>query len=124
MKLYRDYSSIHLEMFKVDLDQNLNCATITLVTNAPIMKKILRFNNSPFMTKTLRKAIMHISKFKNIYKESRQMIIGQIIKSKGIFVYTYSIKPKKIISRIQTYRIYSITENPGKQSSRILLIKD
>ena len=52
------------------------------------------------------------------------MIIGQIIKSKGIFVYTYSIKPKKIISRIQTYRIYSITENPGKQSSRILLIKD
>ena len=100
MKLYRDYSSIHLEMFKVDLDQNLNCATITLVTNAPIMKKILRFNNSPFMTKTLRKAIMHISKFKNICKESGQMIIGQIIKNKGIFVCTYCVKPKKIISRI------------------------
>ena len=35
------------------------------------IKKIARFNNSPFMTKTLRKAIMHRSRLKNIYIRKR-----------------------------------------------------
>ena len=30
-------------------------------------KKIVPFNDSPFMTKTLRKAIVHRSRLKNIY---------------------------------------------------------
>ena len=34
-------------------------------------EKIVRFNNSPFMTKTLRKAIMHRSRLKNIYIPKR-----------------------------------------------------
>ena len=34
-------------------------------------KKNLRFNNSPFMTKTLRKAIMHRSRLKNRYIRKR-----------------------------------------------------
>ena len=34
-------------------------------------KKILRFNDNPFMTKSLRKAIMHRSKVKNIYNQTR-----------------------------------------------------
>ena len=70
-------------MFKTDLDLNLKCATSfeysdfqspftrVLHNHAPIKKKILRFNNSPFMTKTPSKAIMHRSKFKNIYKKKR-----------------------------------------------------
>ena len=83
MKLYRDYSSFRMEIFKADLDQNLKCATSfeysdfrrtltrVLHNHALIKKKILRFNNSRFMTKTLRKAIMHRSKFKNIYNKKR-----------------------------------------------------
>ena len=79
MKLYRDCSSFQMEMFKADLDQNPKCTasfqysdfqstfTEVLHNHAPIKKKILRFNNSPFMTITLRKAIMHRSKLKNIY---------------------------------------------------------
>ena len=75
MKLYRDNSSFQMEMFKTDLDQNLKCTasfeysdfqstfTQVLHNHAPIKKKIPRFNNSPFMAKTLRKAIMHRSKF-------------------------------------------------------------
>ena len=35
--------------------------------HAPIKKKILRFNDNPFMTKSLRKAIIHRLKLKNIY---------------------------------------------------------
>ena len=34
-------------------------------------KKIQRFNNNPFMTKQLRKAIMHHSRLKNIFNKSR-----------------------------------------------------
>ena len=70
-------------MFKADLDQNLKCTTSfeysdfqstftwVLHNHAPIKKKILCFNNSSFMTKTLKKAIMHRSKFKNIYIKNR-----------------------------------------------------
>ena len=36
-----------------------------------IKKKILRFNDNPFMTKALRKAVMDRSKLKNIFHETR-----------------------------------------------------
>ena len=34
-------------------------------------KYILRFNNNPFMKKSLRKALMYRSKLKNIYSKTR-----------------------------------------------------
>ena len=34
-------------------------------------KKIQRFNNNPFMTKQLRKAIMHRSRLKNVFNKNR-----------------------------------------------------
>ena len=37
----------------------------------PLRKNILRFDNSPFMSKALRKAIMHRTKLKNIYNKQR-----------------------------------------------------
>ena len=96
MKLYRGYSSFQMERFKADLDQNLKCTTSfeysdfqsaftwVLHYHAPIKNKILRFNNTPSMTKTLRKAIMHMSKSKICITKSGLMIIGQFIKIKGI----------------------------------------
>ena len=83
MKLHRDYSSFQMERFKADLDQNLKCTNSfeysnfqnifsrVLHNHASIKKKILRFNNSSFMTKAPRKAIMHRSKLKNIYNKKR-----------------------------------------------------
>ena len=65
--------------FKVELDDELKNGIVTecshfqnifiqvLNNHAPAKKKILRFNNSPLMTKTIRKAIMHRSRLKNIY---------------------------------------------------------
>ena len=62
-KLYRDYSSFNMNYFKEDLYNNLNNNSITeyshfqnifleiLHKHAPIKKKILRFNDNPFMTK-------------------------------------------------------------------------
>ena len=37
----------------------------------PLRKKVLRFSNSPFMSKSLRKAIMRRSQLKNIYNKER-----------------------------------------------------
>ena len=82
-KLYRDYNSFNIDHFKEDLDNNLKNNSITeyshfqnifleiLHKHAPIKKKILRFNDNPFMTKALRKAIMHRSKLKNIFHKTR-----------------------------------------------------
>ena len=99
-------------MFKADLDQSLTCTTSfqfsdfqstftrVLHNHPPIKKNILRFNNSSFMTKALRKAIMHRFKLKNIYSKKRTNENWEDYKSKGIFVRTCCIKPKQIISRI------------------------
>ena len=76
-KLYRDYSSFNLDIFKEDLENNFKNNFITKYSDfqnvfleilhkyAPIKKLILRFNDNPFMIKSLRKAIiMHRSKLK------------------------------------------------------------
>ena len=42
-----------------------------LNAHALVKKKIQRFNNNPFMTKQLRKAIMHRSRLKNIFDKNR-----------------------------------------------------
>ena len=56
---------------------------------------MLKVNNSPFMTKILRKAIIHRSKIKNIYNRKRTddnwINYGK----------TYSAKPKTIFPEIQ-----------------------
>ena len=81
--LYWDYNSFNIDHFKEDLDNNLKNNSITkyshfqnifleiLYKQSPIKKKILRFNDNPFMTKTIRKAIIHRSKFKNVFHKTR-----------------------------------------------------
>ena len=75
-KLYRDYSSFNIDHFKEDLGNNLKNNSITeyfyfqknfleiIHEHALIKKKKdLRIKGNPFMTKALRKPIMHRSKF-------------------------------------------------------------
>ena len=81
--MYRDYKTFNIDFFKRDLGESLenhtsydyscfqNIFTAFLNKHASIRKNIKRFNNSPFMSKALRKAIMHRSKFKNIYNKYR-----------------------------------------------------
>ena len=86
MKMCRDYKTFNTDFFKRDLRKSLenytnydyscfqNIFIALLNKHAPIKKKIMRFNNNPFMSKALRKAItiiMHRSKFKNIYNKYR-----------------------------------------------------
>ena len=82
-ELYLDYNLFNVKLFKENLGENLksnnpvsisdfqNTFITVLHKHAPIKKKVLRFNNSPFTSKALRKAIMHKSKLKNIYNKKR-----------------------------------------------------
>ena len=49
----------------------LNAHALVLNAHVPVKKKIQRFNNNPFMTKQLRKAIMHSSRLKNVFNKNR-----------------------------------------------------
>ena len=83
MKMYRDYKTLNIELFQREIGESLeNHITydypysqkifIALLNkDAPIKKNIMRFNNNPFMSKALRKAIMHRSKLKNVYNKYR-----------------------------------------------------
>ena len=93
-----------------------------LYNHVLVKKKIFRFTNIPFMTKTLRKSIMHRSKSKNIYNKSGRMIIGQIIKNEMNFCVNPLGKTKKDF--FQKLDIRDLKENSGKQSSSILLTND
>ena len=98
-----------MDNFNAELDHKLKSDIVTEYSNfqnsfiqvlnnhAPAKKKIVRFNNSHFMTKTLRKAIMHRSRLKiYIYISVKEMIkIGEIIRSKQIFVLTFFVKLKQ-----------------------------
>ena len=101
--------------FKAGLDDKLKSGVVTEYSNfqnifiqvlnnhSPAKKKIVHLNNSPFMTKTLRKAIMHRSRliiyiYIYIYMSVKEMIkIGKTIRSKEIFVLTFSAKLKQIL---------------------------
>ena len=62
-----------------------NIFVALLNKHAPVKKKIMRFNDNLFMSKALRKAIMHRSKFKNMIN-TEQKTTGKITKSKESFV--------------------------------------
>ena len=82
-KFYRDYKSFNFEYFNNELNELLksekdisyslfeNIFLQVLNAHAPVKKKIQRFNNNPFMTKQLRKAIMHRSRLKNVFNKNR-----------------------------------------------------
>ena len=78
---YRNYKNFDKNIFKQRLNNKLSLQTssnfslfyksfLSILNDlAPIKKKMLRYNNSPFMNKALRKAIMLRSKLKNKYNK-------------------------------------------------------
>ena len=71
--------------------------------------KVLRFNNNAFMTKSLRKAIMLRSRFKNNFNKKCDNY-----KNKGIFMLNYSTRPKENILVILMSKVFLTTKNSGK----------
>ena len=66
----------------------------------PLRKKVLRFSNSPFMSKSLRKAIMRRSQLKNIYNKERTDVNKSNCENNGIFVSRYFGELRKTIFKI------------------------
>ena len=83
MKMYRDYKTFNIELFQREIGESFETHTtydysyfqnifIALLNkHVPIKKKIMHFNDNPFMSKALRKTIMQRSKLKNIYNKYR-----------------------------------------------------
>ena len=84
---YRDYKKYNSLNFSRDLYNKLQCDVSAssnydsfqdilgevLDKHAPIKKKNLRANNSPFMTKQLRKMIMNRSRYKNKFFKNKSV---------------------------------------------------
>ena len=82
---YRDYKNYSSCEFNKDLKRKLisdptsninytnfqNIMSQVLEKHAPLKTKYLRANNSPFMTKQLRKMIMNRSRCKNAYYKNK-----------------------------------------------------
>ena len=124
---YRDYKRFDQKKFETELKLKLNSqanliystfqAVFLEILNkiVPVKKKVLRFNNNAFMTKSLRKATMLRSRLKNNFNKKGLMKTGTIIRSKGIFVLDYSTRPKKNILVILMSKVFLTTKNSGKQ---------
>ena len=147
-KLYRDYSEFNMDNFKAELDDKLKSGVVTEYSNfqnifiqvlnnhAPAKKKIVRFINSPFMTKTLRKAIMHRSRLKYIYiyiyirkrndkywgkyKKQRNFCVDLLRKTKTEYFKNLNVKDlsdnRKFWKTIKPY-----FSNKGLNSNKLLL---
>ena len=82
---YRDYSAYRTVDFRSDLMANIRSVSLdhenygafdgmvtdVLLQHAPIKKKYLRANDGPFMTKELRKEMMHRKRFLNKYNKAK-----------------------------------------------------
>ena len=143
-KFYRDCKNFELKAFQRELNGKLNENMIsknsnfhnilvnTLNTHAPLKKKVMRFNNNPFMTKTLRKAIMQRSKLKteyNVkrtiaswekYKRQRNYCVNLLRKSKKNYFQNLNVKDladnKKFWKSVKPY-----FSKKGINSNKILL---
>ena len=80
---YRCYRNFGNKKFEEELEKQLPSVSdfesfqfsFKVITNqfAPLKQKLIRNNNQPFMTKTLRKAIMNRSKLRNKFNEERNI---------------------------------------------------
>ena len=125
-----------IKLSKEDLDKNLksnntvnfsdfqNTFTTVLHKHAPIKKKILTFNNSPFMFKALTKAIMHRSKLKNIYNKERTDVNWANYKKQRNFCVTRIRRTKKEYIQNLNVKDLSDNENFGISLSHTLVIKN
>ena len=88
--VYRDYKNFDRVVFKRELEDKLNqqineykhfqqIFLKILNIHAPIIKKLLRTNNVPCMTKALRKAIMKKSKLESKYPKNKTNVNENLI---------------------------------------------
>ena len=124
-----------MDNFKAELDNKLKSGVVTAYSNfqnifiqvlnnhAPAKKKILLFNDNSFMTKTLRKAIMHRSRLKNIYVRKRNDKNWENYKKQSNFCVDILRKTKPEYFKNLNFKDLSDNRKFGKQLNHTLVIK-
>ena len=124
-----------MDNFKAELDNKLKSGVVTAYSNfqnifiqvlnnhAPAKKKILLFNDNSFMTKTLRKAIMHRSRLKNIYVRKRNDKNWENCKKQSNFCVDILRKTKPEYFKNLNFKDLSDNRKFGKQLNHTLVIK-
>ena len=100
--------------------------------HAPIKKKIMLFNNNPFMSKAFRKVIMHRSKLKNInnkyrtednwanYKKQSNFCVNFLRKTKTEYFQKLNVKDLSDNRKIWK-TIKPLFNNKGLNSNKLML---
>ena len=118
IKVFWSYKFFNIDNFKGILKQKLNNLSSTtyddfeetflslLNKHAPLKKKILRYNNDPFMTKELRKKIMKRSKLKNKYNKKRNYENWSLYKkTKKLLFITIEENQKRLLWKLNIKEI-------------------
>lgn len=145
--LYRDYKHFDTEIFKSELRNALANTEVpdyetfeliflqVLERNAPVKKKIIRANHAPYVTKTLRKAIMKRSNLENKYYKNRTEENKQLYKKHKNFCsklykkekkkYYTSLNLKEITDNKRFWKtITPFLSNKNSKSSQITLVNN
>ena len=142
---YRNYKHFNSEKFLCEIRSSLNNDIYeyvefeTIFSNvldkyAPIKTKILRANNKPHMSKTLRKAIMTRSRLRNIanktklpedmanYRKQRNLVVNLNKKARK----AYFNSPKATSNSKDFWKLYKpfFSEKGGVVREKILLVND
>ena len=108
-KFYRDYKSFNFESFNnnelrklLKSEKEINYSLFENIflqvqnAHAPVKKKIQRFNDNPFMTKRLHKAIIHRSRLKNVFNKNHTPKTWDSYKKQRNFCVDFLRKTKKL----------------------------
>ena len=126
---YRDYSKFDPLRFKEDLREQLgkksscrenfedfNATVLSMLDkHAPIKKKSVQANDGPFMTKTIRKAIMNRTRLRNIYCNNRTVDNLKAFKKQRTTSVRYCDRLKRITIMIFTSRTCPIMRSFGNR---------
>ena len=125
---YRDYKNFDKILFKTELKSLMSEKSVnnyknfeeiflkTLEKHAPLKRKQLRANNAPYMTKTLRKAIMKRSELKTKYlKQKTKESCQRFAKQRNYCSRLYKKERKKYYDNLD---LKNITDNKKFWSSQ------
>ena len=136
-KYYRDYRKFDIDYFSSELSRQLDSIFCSIKENADyeesnefgrfhrvflnllniqatLKKIILRGNNSPFMTKTLRKAFMIRSKLKKRFHKTRSDESCMLYKTQRNLCTKLLRKTKNTIFQSYTQNLYRAVKASGK----------
>ena len=115
---YRDYKKFDSVLFKEELESNLNANRVyeynifetiflsLLNKHAPMKQKLVRANQSPYLTKSLRKAMMKRTELRTKYfKNPNSYNLSRFKKQKNYCTRLYKKEHKRFYNSLDTKEV-------------------